>query len=102
MEHFGHLGKGGKRPIELHQRLTQARLLDRQAIEGKIQCVTGDLPEIDIAALERAEPGVLKLLVAPKCCQGGTAVLRNILAATGSAADIQNRAIAFTAAHEIA
>ena len=47
-----------------------------RGFRGQIERVAGDLPEVGVAFLERSQPGVLELLVAPELGQRGSAILR--------------------------
>ena len=54
---------------------------ETEAVEGEVERFARDLPEVGVAVLERAQPRVLKLLVAPERGQRLTPVLRDVRAA---------------------
>ena len=67
----GNFGKRLEAEIELHQALAQGGRLEIEAFEGEIERVARHLPEVGVAVLERAQPCVLELLVAPEGGQLG-------------------------------
>ena len=65
-EDIGDFGKCIERQVEVHQPIAQAGLFDRQRLQGEVERIGGDLPEIRVPALERPQPGILQLLVPPE------------------------------------
>ena len=64
-ERLARFRKSIERQVELHQALAQPRPPDAHCLERKIKGIAGDLPEIDVPALQPAQPGILQLLIAP-------------------------------------
>ena len=71
----------------------QGRRPKIQALEREIERVAGDLPEVGVSVLERAQPCVLELLVAPQRGQRRAPILRNVGAARGGGGEVEQRAI---------
>ena len=92
-EDGGNLRERLEAEIEVHQALPQGRRLKAEALEGEIERIAGDLPEVGVAVLERAQPGVLDLLVAPERGQRGALFLRNVGAARRGGGEVEQGAV---------
>ncbi len=92
-EHRGNLGERLEAEIEVHQPLAQRGRLKAQAFQGEIERVAGHLPEVGVAVLERAQPGVLELLVAPERGQRRAAILRHVGAARRGGGEVEQGAV---------
>ena len=77
------LRKRLKRQVKVHQPIAQARLVQRQSLQGEIERVGRDLPKIRMPALKRPQPRVLQLLVTPERGQGIDGLTEDIAAAFG-------------------
>src|SRR5208337_2210388 len=66
MKHIGNFREGVEGEIKIHQAATQFRIIYAKGIERKVQGIASHLPEIRVQSLQRPEPGILKLLFAPK------------------------------------
>ena len=81
-EDFRDLRKRLERQVKIHQPIAQAGLFDRQRLQGEVECIAGDLPEIRVPALDRPQPGILQLLVAPERGQLFDGVSQDVAAAS--------------------
>src|ERR1700688_1570900 len=70
-----------------------SRLIESQAVEREVQRVAGHLPEIDVAILQRAQPRILQLLVAPQCRQRAPLLIWNVGATCDGGGEIEDRAV---------
>jgi hypothetical protein len=64
----------------MHQPLAQLGSRQPQRFQGEVERIAGDLPEIRVLPLERAQPSVLKLLLAPECVQPVELVAQHVAA----------------------
>ena len=92
-EDRGNLRERLEAEIELHQPLVQGGACEIEAFEGEIERLAGHLPEIGVTVLERAQPSVLKLLVAPQRRQRRALVGWNVGAARRGGGEVEQRAI---------
>src|SRR6185312_6193973 len=71
----------------------ERRIGDAERLERVIERVARDLPEIGVPALQRAQPGVLKLLVAPQRRQRGEIVTERVAALCRRGGVVEQRAV---------
>src|SRR5260370_22478661 len=67
--------------------------VDCQRLQCEIESIGGDLPEIRVPALERPQPGVLQLLLAPERGQLVDAFAEHVAAAFRGGSKIKQRSI---------
>ena len=92
-ENLGNLRKWLEAEIEIHQALAQARRFEAEAVEGEVERIAGDLPEVGVAVLQAAQPGVLKLLVAPQRRQAHALFRRHVVAPRRGGSEVEQRSI---------
>src|SRR5205814_3442083 len=56
--------------VKAQQPLPQPAAADLQCLERKVEGLTGHLPEVRVAALQRPQPRILELLLTPERAQG--------------------------------
>src|SRR5262249_29874920 len=68
-------------------------VVDIKRLQGEIEGIARDLPEIGMAPLKRAQPGVLQLLVAPEGRQLVDAIPQHVPAPSCRGCKVEYRAI---------
>src|SRR5262245_45964613 len=68
-QHFLHLRKRVEFQVQPHEAVPKTGCVEAQCVQGKVESIAGHLPEICMPSLYDAQPGVLKLLIAPESCQ---------------------------------
>ena len=65
-ENLGNLRIGIERTVGGHQVGAQGVVRDAVSLQGIVECIARDLPEVRMTLHQTAQPGVLELLVAPQ------------------------------------
>jgi hypothetical protein len=92
-EHAGNFGEWRQGAIEAHQAVAQSRRGYAETVEREIQRVAGDLPEVGVTALQRTQPRVLQLLVAPQRGQRRAPARLDLGAGRGRRGEVEQRAV---------
>jgi hypothetical protein len=93
LEDLRHFREAIELPVEAHQAVAHLRVRDAQGLQRVVERIARDLPEVGMPSLQRAQPGVLQLLVAPQRGHRGSLVAEDIDAACRRGGEVEHRAV---------
>src|SRR5205814_3109329 len=75
------------------QPVPQPAAAEPQCLERKVEGLTGHLPEVRVAALQRPQPRILELLLTPKRAQGARLLTQLGAAGPRGCSDVEQSAV---------
>jgi hypothetical protein len=93
VQHLGNFRKGVESQVQAHQPVAQPGRVQAERPQREIERLAGHLPEIGMPALQRAQPGVLQLLVAPQQGEPLGVVGEHLAAARRRRREVEQRAV---------
>src|SRR5262249_9803140 len=88
-----HLGKALQVQIERHEPVHQGGVANVERVQRIVECVPRHYPKVGMGTLKRAQPDVLKLLVAPKGRQRARLLTQDICATGSGRREVEKSAI---------